>query len=214
MDSKIIDILNNSSSYSSAEKLLQNVMVKGKLSKEEIKIILSLDEKLIVSAFLEQYNYFDEEDIQYIGEYIRENLNHSNRMFVSDLIEFANYWEIEIPYVECIEFLKKYEDDNWCVQSASIDYIFENLKFQYIKEIVGSLKEILNDTNQNLSVQVKTAFVLFRITMKKEYLEDLTDLVITENHQEQLKNILSRDYNKQEYFDYYQLLEFIAENKK
>jgi hypothetical protein len=45
-------------------------------------------------------------------------------------------------------------------------------------------------------------------------LEDLTDLVVTENHKDLLKNILNRKYNSQEYFDYHNLLEFISYNKE
>jgi hypothetical protein len=51
-------------------------------------------------------------------------------------------------------------------------------------------------------------------SMKKEYLEDLSDLVITENYRELLGNILKMEYNSQEYFDYHNLLKFISYDQK
>jgi hypothetical protein len=213
MDSKTIEILNNSEFYSDSEKCLFKIIEK-KISFRDIKTILNLENKLIVDAFLKEYRFFESKDLKYIEQFILNNLNHADRAFVSDLIEFATDWDLILPYETCIEFLKKCDNDNNYVQLAVIDYIFENLKFSYIEKIVNSLKSILNDSKQNLSVQILSAFVLFRITMKKEYLEELTDLAITENYQELLKNILNREYNKQEYFDFHGLLEFVCYTKE
>lgn len=211
MEEKVLNILNNieGTDYGKAEVCLKKIMLK-KLCFEDIKTILLLNSKLLIGEFLINYKHFDNNDLKYIEQYILKNLDNEDRMFVSDLIEFATYWELQLPYKKCLDFLRVYENDNAYVQLAVIDYVFENLKFSYISEIVKLLQEILDNKEMSNSLKVKAAFVMFRITMKKKYLEDLTDLVITEDYRKLLQNMLKQKYNTQKYFDYYNLLKYIA----
>jgi len=211
MEAKILNILNNTegANYGKAEICL-NKIIKRKLCFEDIKTILSLNSMLLIGEFLNNYKHFDNNDLRYIEQYILKNLDNEDKLFVSDLIEFATYWEFLLPYEKCLDFLKVYEGDNTYVQLAVIDYIFENLKFSYIPEIVKLLQEILDSKEMFNSSKVKAAFVMFRITMKKKYLEDLTDLVITEDYRKLLQNMLKQKYNSQKYFDYHNLLKNIA----
>jgi len=208
LDIKVLNSTENAE-YGKAELCLKKV-IKKKLCTEDIKTMLLLDNKLIIGEFLIHYKHFDNNDLKYIAQYILDNLDNKDRMLVSDLIEFATYWELQLPYDKCIEFLTIYKDDNTYVQLAVIDYIFENLKFSKIVKVVAALQEILNSPNMNNSLKVKASFVLFRITMKKKYLEDLIDFVIVEDYRELLQNILKEKYNSQKYFDYHNLLKFIA----
>ena len=151
MDTKIKDILNNAEYYTDSEKCLLKIM-KKKLSIDKIKEILDLENKLIAGAFLTKYQHFDDNDLKYMEQYILDNLDHENKMFVSDLIEFATCWELQLPYRKCIEFLTVHKEDNTYVQLSAIDYIFENLKFSYILEIVKALQEILDSKEMNNSL--------------------------------------------------------------
>lgn len=51
----------------------------------------------------------------------------------------------------CINFLKRYDADNHYVLLATMNYIMENFKSQYINEIYKSLVEIIDNANQNQS---------------------------------------------------------------
>jgi len=211
MEAKILNILNNTegSNYGKAEICL-NKIIKRKLCFEDIKTIFSLNCTSLIGEFLINYKHFDNNDLRYIEQYILDHLDHEDKMFVSDLIDFATYWEFQLPYEKCLGFLKVYENDNTYVQLSVIDYIFENLKFSYISEIVKLLQEILDSREMYNSIKVKAAFVMFRITMKKKYLEDLIDLVITDDNRKLLQNMLKQKYNSQKYFDYHNLLKYIA----
>jgi len=216
-------ILSNleSADYTIAYNSLAGILAKGKLNRFAFEEILSLRNKLIVGDFLEEYQFFSKRDLDYMRRYIISHLDHQNRLFVSDLIEFASYWEIELPYKKCLFFLETYSDfieiesDNSCVLMALLDYISINIKLEHIKQIKGYLDKILNNPLQEQSCQVRAAFILFRITHKRKYLEDLIDLAVnTEGHVELIKNILEKPHNAQDYFDYHDLLHILISNNR
>ncbi|GAB2808399.1 hypothetical protein [Ferruginibacter profundus] len=210
MEKKLIEKLN--SDYTLARKVLKTVLAKGKMKPVEINTLLTLKNNLIISEFLESYKHFTKEDLVSIELFIVNNLDHKDRLFVSDLIEFAYEWNLSLPYEKCIAFLKKFNGDNTYVQLASIDYVFLNLKFQFIDEIYIALNAILQNPQCNQSNQVLAAFYLFRITYKKEFLIDLLDLVVNgdSDNKKLLKNILKINYNSSKYFEYYDTLKSIG----
>ena len=192
--------------YSEIEKYLDNLLSKGKLKQKEILEILHLENYLFISDFLIKYIFFDKEDLTLIQNYIIANLAHKERLFVSDLLEFATYWDLELPYEKCLNLLDKYEGDDHYVLLASMDYVFKNLRFEYIDQIVDRLINVIDNSNQIQTAQVKASFILFRITLKKEYLTNLIELVVNNDHKTLLRNILNLEYNNQQYFDYHDLL--------
>jgi len=198
--------------YSEIEKYLDNLLSKGKLKQKEILEILHLENYLFISDFLIKYIFFDKEDLTLIQNYIIANLAHKERLFVSDLLEFATYWDLELPYEKCLNLLDKYEGDDHYVLLASMDYVFKNLRFEYIDQIVDRLINVIDNSNQIQTAQVKASFILFRITLKKEYLTNLIELVVNNDHKTLLRNILNLEYNSQKYFDYHDLLMSICED--
>lgn len=211
MDKVFFDRL-NSPEYSISSKLLKEILSKEKISDDDLTAILSLNNLLTIGDFLQKFKDFSENNLKLIETYINENLDHSDRLFISDLIEFATDWNLSLPYKKCIGFLKKYNDDDTYVQLASIEYVFKNLKFQFIDEIYNSLYAILNNSECNQSNQVMSAFVLFRITAKKEFLIDLLDLVVNGDLDNKvlLKNILALKFNSNEYYEYSSLLKSVT----
>jgi hypothetical protein len=203
---KINACLEDEDVYSKIEKHLHYLLAKGKLKQKVILEILRLKNYLFISDFLIKYNFFDKEDLTLIRSYIIDNLDNTERLFVSDLLEFATYWNLELPYEKCLSFLDKYENDNHFVLLASMEYIFKNLKFEYIEQIVEKLISIIDNANQIQTAQVNASFILFRITLKKEYLSNLIELVMNNDHKILLRNILNLEYNNQKYFDYHDLL--------
>ena len=202
----------NSEDYSVASKCLDNILKEDNLDSEDIKSLLTLNNKLIISDFIEGYGNFNQESLNIVEDFINKNLDHDDRLFVSDLIEFATIWNLSLNYKKCINFLKKYGNDEDYVLLAAIDYIFENLRISEIDEIYDSLYLILHNPESNQSAQVKAAFVLFRITGKKEFLADLIDLVINGHADNKLLlgNILSLKHNGASYFEYFDILKIIS----
>lgn len=194
-------------------------LMRQDLTNDQIMEILHWKSLRVVSRFLHEYD-FEEENLPIIHRFILDNLDHEDRLFVSDLIEVATELDLELPYLKCLEFLdwkakaNSNEDDQHYVVMATINYVFKNLKQKYITRIVNSLNNILNNGNSYQSTQVRADFVLFRITQKQKYLRDLIDLVINEKHQELLNNILKKEYNQQRYFEYHDFLKLICKPEK
>lgn len=214
MKSAIIEKL-NSSEYSIASNCLNDILMNEIIDKDAITILLSIDNTAIISDFLEKYKDFKKNELVLIEGYINKNLDHYDRLFVSDLIEFATSWELTIDYEKCLSFLTKYGKDDDYVMLTSIDYVFENLKFANIDKIYELLHSILHNTECNQSAQVKSAFILFRITHKKEFLTDLMDLVVNGHIDNRLllSNMLSLNHNKLAYFDSSDILNTLCRNE-
>lgn len=208
------DLINklNSSEYGVASHYLDEFLNEGNVTEKDITTLLSLENTLIIGDFLEKYKNFKENDLRIIESYINRNLDNSDRLFVSDLIEFSTSWCLYLPYEKCLSFLKRQGDDDDYVLLASIDYIFENLKLYFIEEIYKLLNDILHNPESNQSAQVKAAFVLFRITNKKNFLVDLIDLVVNgvEDNKLLLSNMLSLNHNNSLYFEFYDVLKSIS----
>ena len=209
METKIIETLN--SDFPFANKELKKLLLKGKLKIKDIGVLLSLSNNLIISEFLKTYAYFNKEDLVIIELFIIDKLNCKDRLFVSDLIEFASEWNLSLPYEKCIFFLNKYNGDNTYVQLASIEYISLNLNYHHVEAICLALNAILQNPKCNQSSQVAAAFCLLRISSKKEYLLDLLDLVVNGDSYNKplLKNILERKSNAMLYFEYYEILKSV-----
>jgi len=210
MNKEIIDEINNciedSAIYSNLDKHLENILCNGKLKRNDIQDIIQLKNYLFISDFLTKYTFFDQGDLIVIHNFINKNLDNTDRLFVSDLIEFASYWNLDLLYEKCLNFLDKYENDDHYVLLATLEYIFKNLKFEFVDQIVEKLIDIINNRNQIQTAQVYASFILFRITLKKEYLSNLIELVVKNDHKILLRNILNLEYNNQQYFDYHDLL--------
>ncbi len=204
--------LNSSDNEVSREAFI-NLLKQNKLKGDDLKKLFSLENKLIICNFLVDYHFFDKNDLTFITKYICENLDHPDKPFVSELIEFASSWNLELPYEKCLGFLGKHDNnDGDSVLLATINYVFENFKISFIDQIKISLDKILNNSEQVPDVQIMAAFVLFRITMNKGYLKNLFDLVIKEpQNREIFKNILSKKWNRKEYFDYNLILQAVLD---
>jgi len=211
MEKLLLDKL-NSAEYEISVKSLKEILPSKAISDGDLLEILSVENKLVVGDFLQQYSNFSEGNLKVIERYINENLDHADRLYVSDLIEFATDQNLDLMYRRCLDFLKQYEDDNTYVQLASIEYIFKNLRFSHIKEIFNSLSSILDNPECNQSNQVLSAFVLFRITANNKFLNDLIDLVVNgdEDNRKFLGNLLKLDYNDAKYFEYSNILKSIS----
>lgn len=201
-----------SEDYSGALKELKKILSKKQaLPKEEVFRFLSYP--MVASDFMDLYPFFHEDGLlAEIELFIIERLDDPDRLYVSDLIEFAMDFGLNLPYEKCLGFLNVYKDDHTYVVLASIGYITANIRMLYIAEIVKGLEGVLNNPEQNQSSQIKAALGLFRITMKRRYLNDLMDLVVAghPDNKDLMRNLLKWEYNHKRYFDYADTLHAIC----
>jgi len=212
---KTMKIKNHSELTNSDYKIASNALninIDLLLDEEDFKFIFSLEEKLLISDFLENYNNFTEDNLLYVQKFIIKNLEDTNKLFVSDLIEFATEFDLNLPYQKCLNFLDNNSDDNSYVLLSTIFYISKKINFQYINQIHQKLNNILNNPQHNQSAQVTAAFVLFRITHNKQYYNDLIDLVVNGHKDNKilLQNILNLEYNQPTFFSFNEELNLIC----
>lgn len=206
IDDKILKIL-NSKNYQEAKIGLNKILKRKTISNEDIILILSLSNKIIISDFFYLFPNFTVENFIEIEKFINSNLKHRNKLFVSDLIEIATDFNLEINYKKCIALLRNYKDDNHYVLIASIEYIFSNLKTRYIAEIFNGLNYVLSNKDAKQIARIFSSFYLYRITYKKTYFIQLRDLLaIDKDNKTLLLNLLKKDFNKKQYFEDYKSL--------
>lgn len=200
INKKLIDTL-NSKNYQLALSGLKSLIVKNRLSKNDVLTILNLNNKLIIDDFFRLQSSFSESTLLITEKFVNENLNHRNKLFVSDLIEIAIDFNLNLNYNNCIKLLDKNKGDNQYVLLSIIDYIVLNLKSNYISEILNRFEIILNNKKNSSSVRIKVVFYLYRITFNKKYLIKLSHLVKNDNYNIDLvKNILKEKLNEQKHF--------------
>ena len=112
-----------------------------KLSKKVFNIILdgkSLN-KLSVGDILEKYENFTEIQLMEIRKYIHLHLHDKNLLFVSDLIDCANWNNIESADIFdfCIDTIKKRCTP--VVVSSAVIYVFEHMKISQVKLLLLSV---------------------------------------------------------------------------
>ncbi|UII30781.1 hypothetical protein LVD17_21030 [Fulvivirga ulvae] len=173
------------------------------ISNDELRLFLNHEDNLITSDFIGKYDLFNPEQIKLMESYIIKNLNHEDDLFVSDLIDFANKWQILSIYEECIKILSRSEAEHSVF--SSIFFLYERINYEFIEEFYGGLNRIIDSQDYYQNAQVAACFYLFRLSHDVKYLDDLKDYI--QNGQDMnvdvLKNILSLNYNQQEYFCYH-----------
>ena len=138
-----------------------------------------------------------------------------NGLFVSDLIDAANFNNIHGLFDICIEFIKKRKPS--LVVLASLDYVFEHINFHEIDQVIRAFNRVLNNKKYYQNCQTVASFFLFRLTMDFRYFDFLKSLVLEGgeiNHIVLENMLMGMDYNKKKYFHYYeQMMEWIKERK-
>lgn len=175
-----------------------------KLSKKVFNIILdgkSLN-KLSVGDILEKYENFTEIQLMEIWKYIHLHLHDKNLLFVSDLIDCANWNNIESADIFdfCIDTIKKHRTP--VVVSSAIIYVFEHMKISQSELVVPVFERVLNNKTYYQDCQIVAAFCLFRITMNPKYMQLVKELAAVDKElYTVLKNkLLAMDYNKNCFF--------------
>ena len=106
----------------------------------------------------------------------------------------------EMNNIDDINNLSYDNEENHFAVLSSINYITENIKLFYIKEIVSNMRRILDNSNYYQNTQICAALCLFRVTHNKEYLQEIKDWFDIDENKEFLTNKLKSEYYKKIYF--------------
>ena len=182
--------------------ILQYASSHKNLSNKELLAMLHLEEKELIGSFLDNYVFFNNNHLQMIESYINENLDDKDMDFVSDLIDFATRYTLNLNYPKLIEFLGNDSEKAHFVVLSSLFYISENIKLKYIDDLLQAMENILNNPDYYQNVQILASLFLFRNTHKKKYLDEIKDWFSdSEANRIFLQNILALPYYQEEYFD-------------
>lgn len=177
-----------------------------KLSRKVFNIILDDKtlNKLSVGDILEKYENFTKVQLIEIRKYIHSHLHDKNLLFVSDLIDCANWNNIEsdIIFDFCIDVIKRHRTSS--IVLSSITYVFEHMKISQSIVVVPVFNRILNNKTYYQDCQIIAAFCLFRITMNPKYLQLIKELIVLDNELQNvlINKMLHLDYNKKNCFFY------------
>lgn len=205
----------NSLDFIEANKILNTTISSGyNFSINEIEDLLNLNEKEITATFLEKYETFEEHQLSFIEGYINKNIAIANKDYLSDLIDFATYWSLNLNYKKLLILLSNDHPENKFVVLSTVQYITENIKLMYIEEIVMALENILNNPNFYQNTQIASALALYRLTHKKSYLEEIKHWFkkTDEVNILYLKNTLKLKFNKDMFFDNTAIKDIILSN--
>lgn len=215
MDDNVVMKMLSSDEFDPPYKALTELRKQKKVSKKVLLHILSLEDKLIVGDFLENFLYFSNEQLGIIEQYIFQHLNDKDPLFLSSLIECANINTILSFYDNFLNIICTRRND--IVILAALDYIFDNMQFFKIKKIVRVFRRVINNKSYYQNCQTVAAFYLFRLTMHMEYYSFLKNLVLEggELNYIVLKNMLLKaEYNNKKYFAYFDDLMIIVRERE
>jgi len=170
------------------------------ISNEDLKLILKLKDYELISTFFEKYDRFKGSQLELIEDFINKKLDIEDRDFVSDLIDFSSDWALNLNYKKILQFLFCDEEKEHFVVLSTINYITENTKLFYVKEIIKGMQGILDNPKFFQNVQISGALCLFRITQDESYLLEIKDWFTDDSNKEFLNNKLKLDYYKEDYF--------------
>jgi hypothetical protein len=197
-------------------KVYEELKEKKEVSDKVLKEILELsDNRLFQGDFLEKFEYFTPLQLQIIEQFINKNIYNKNCLFVSSLIECANFNNILSIYDICLEFIKK-RRNNFIVLSA-LDYVFEHMNFHNIDKTVATFNRVLNNKRYYQNCQTIASLYLFRITHHQKYYDFLKSLVIEGNEINHIvlkNNLQGMDYNKRKYFAYFDDLMILINDRE
>ena len=180
---------------------LDFIMDRGKIDDQDLFKIFELNEREHIITFLEKYNDFTVYQFSLIEDFINNNLNDSDRDFVSDLIDIASDWSLNLNYEMLLSFLSNDKEDEHFVILSTINYVTENLKLFYYNEILDLLKKILDNSNYYQNVQISSALCLFRITGDLKFIEEIKYWIIDDaTNKEFVQNKLKSEYYINNFF--------------
>lgn len=205
---------NDENSYEIFYDILENRQyISDNKLKELLSLKNSLKNRLVQDDFLEKYELFTLSQLSLVKDFILSRINDNDCIFVSSLIECANFNNILSIYDICINFISRKR--NFAVVAASINYVFEHFNFHNINEIVAAFKKVTVNNRYYYNCKVLAGFYLFRITMDFNYYNYLKKIIIEGGdicHQVLFNLLHGMEYNNENYFVYHKQIENLLNN--
>ena len=199
-------------SYILLTEELNMILASPRLPTRVLNVILDEEtlDKLSVGDILEKYEHFSKRQLARIEKYIHAHLQDDNLLFVSDLIDCANWNNIESETIFdfCLDTIKKRR--SLAIVLSAIVYVFEHMRITQSVRVVPVFERVLNNKTYYQNCQIVAAFCLFRITMNPQYLQSIKELVAMDNNLLTIltNKMLLMDYNRNNKCFFYSRLMF------
>jgi hypothetical protein len=209
----LVFLYNSQGAYILLTEELDIILKLPKLTTEVFNVILddrTLD-KLSTGDILEKYEHFTERQLGIINKYIHSHLYDKNTLFVSDLIDCANWNNIESDTIFdfCLDTIKKRRTLPMVL--SAIMYVFEHMRISQSIYVVPVLERVINNKTYCQNCRIIAAFCLFRITMNPMYLQIIKELVSIDKdlHIVLTNKMLLMDYNRNKRYFFYGKEDFL-----
>lgn len=170
---KEVITLINSPSYEDNLVGLHKLLNKKLIQKSELCDLLLNENHLIVGEFLLNYRYFTTDNINIIFEFILKNISNADKLFVSDLIDFATNNQLSLPFRKCYFLLEQCGGDNDYSQIAYLDYLLYCEKEFVDEKLEHLLNSIIENTCCSMYSQLRANIILYVINHKSRYISNI-----------------------------------------
>ena len=164
----ILELL-ESSSPNDNSKGFNKLLKKQFIRNPELKIFLHNKNRQLVGDFLLNYEYFTSNNISAIHQFILQNLSNTDKLFVSDLIDFAVDYQLPIPVRQCYCLLERFGDDDDYPQISFLNYLLVNKPAVDCKKLERLLNNIIDNKRCSIYAQLRASILLYELNQKKRY---------------------------------------------
>lgn len=163
----------NSSSYQDNIKGLSQLLRKKTFSNSELLNMLHQDNRLVVGEFLLRYRHFNKQNLSLIHHFVLQNLYDEDKLFVSDLIEFATNYSWPLPLQKCYTFLKQCGGDDDYPQIAFLNHLLFFRTDVWDEKLEDLLNAIVDNNCCSIYAQLRACMLLYKFTRKKRYVSNV-----------------------------------------
>lgn len=166
---KIIKLI-DSSLYEDNSKGLRLLLNKTNINNSELYGLLHNGNHLVVGEFLLNYKFFTKHNMSEIHNFILQNLTNNDKLFVSDLIDFATENQLSLPQDKCCRFLEDCGGDSDYAQIAFLDYLLYGKSEIINKKIEHLLVTIIENNCCSIYSQLRACILLYSLRHQRQYL--------------------------------------------
>lgn len=183
----------NSPYYQDNVKGLRRLLRKKTFSNSELLKVLHQDNRLVVGEFLLRCRHFSKQNLSIIHHFVLQNLYDEDKLFVSDLIEFATDYSWPLPLQKGYTFLKQCGGDDDYPQIAFLNHLLFFRTDVWDEKLEDLLNAIVDNNCCSIYAQLRACILLYRFTRKNWYLTNiLAYCLIDDDCKVLLDNIVSQ----------------------
>ncbi|MGS4344710.1 hypothetical protein ACKUSY_03715 [Myroides odoratus] len=181
---------------------------KEKMTNKDISLLFTLQDKELISAFLERFSNFSKSNLKFIEKKIDRLLYSDNSDYVSDLLDFSILYGLNLDYTIVINLMKQKEESEHFVILSALQYVSENIKYYYIEEIFEALELIVDSTHQD-NIKILSLLILYKISHLDMYLDKIKKMINNEQNIMYYTNRINNYDWDSKYFNYNKLVHLL-----